>query len=223
LEIERDGLVLEAGTVLAEAGRDGCGRPRIAIDKAHIRALLAAAYGQPVPPYVLEKIDRAAELWNEGEKVLAHIHLGYAGLPPCDEGATLRLFLAEECLAIGVTPTELSKALGFDPAFTKYSPDQPRVPAGSGRESGRWTDGGGTSISFADERASSRREAQSTSPNPRTRPTVVTAGVVDIKQLRIQIQRLIDLWSRVGSKGRVPSGTATKPPPVPTLKIITLI
>jgi hypothetical protein len=25
----------------------------------------------------------------------------------------------------------------------KYSPDQPRVPAGSGRESGRWTDGNG--------------------------------------------------------------------------------
>ncbi|EGP07782.1 hypothetical protein CSIRO_2377 [Bradyrhizobiaceae bacterium SG-6C] len=25
----------------------------------------------------------------------------------------------------------------------KYSPNQPRVPAGSGRESGRWTDGGG--------------------------------------------------------------------------------
>ncbi len=28
-------------------------------------------------------------------------------------------------------------------AETKYSPNQPRVPAGSGRESGRWTDGGG--------------------------------------------------------------------------------
>jgi len=27
----------------------------------------------------------------------------------------------------------------------KYSPDQPRVPAGSGRESGRWTDGQSTS------------------------------------------------------------------------------
>jgi len=26
----------------------------------------------------------------------------------------------------------------------KYSPDQPRVPAGSGRESGQWTDGGGS-------------------------------------------------------------------------------
>ena len=26
----------------------------------------------------------------------------------------------------------------------KYSPDQPRVPAGSGRESGRWTDSGGS-------------------------------------------------------------------------------
>jgi len=30
-----------------------------------------------------------------------------------------------------------------DEAFLKYSPDQPRVPAGNGRESGRWTDGSG--------------------------------------------------------------------------------
>jgi hypothetical protein len=34
-------------------------------------------------------------------------------------------------------------------ALLKFDPDQPRVPAGSGRESGEWTagDGGGTAIS----------------------------------------------------------------------------
>ncbi|MGI8568198.1 MAG: hypothetical protein ACR2KT_03520 [Methylocella sp.] len=41
------------------------------------------------------------------------------------------------------------KVLGFPQAardLEKYNPDQPRVPAGSGRESGQWTsgDGGGT-------------------------------------------------------------------------------
>jgi polyhydroxyalkanoate synthesis regulator phasin len=35
----------------------------------------------------------------------------------------------------------------------KYSPDQPRVPAGSGRESGRWTDGGGSGTGRDDGRS----------------------------------------------------------------------
>ena len=34
-------------------------------------------------------------------------------------------------------------AKGETPAATKYREDQPRVPSGSGSESGRWTDGGG--------------------------------------------------------------------------------
>jgi hypothetical protein len=37
------------------------------------------------------------------------------------------------------------KAQGFDPAplaLLKYNPNQPRVPAGSGRASGEWTSGG---------------------------------------------------------------------------------
>ena len=36
------------------------------------------------------------------------------------------------------------KELGLDPTalgLRKYDPDQPRVPAGNGRESGRWGDG----------------------------------------------------------------------------------
>jgi hypothetical protein len=40
------------------------------------------------------------------------------------------------------------RALGFPRAawdIEKYNPDQPRVPAGSGRESGQWTTGGNSS------------------------------------------------------------------------------
>jgi hypothetical protein len=105
-------------------------------------ALLATAYERPVEPYVLAKLQRACELWNADEKALAHIHLAHARLPPCNEDHTLRLFVAEELLESGVTPTELMKAQGFDPTLLKFNPDQLRVPAGSGRESGRWTSDG---------------------------------------------------------------------------------
>jgi len=112
-------------------------------------ALLATAYERPIGPRVLSRIERACELWNEGEKALAHIHLAHAALPPCSEERALRLFAADELLQSGVAPQTLLEAQGFDPApltFLKYSPDQPRVPAGNGRESGRWTtDGGGGS------------------------------------------------------------------------------
>ncbi len=46
-----------------------------------------------------------------------------------------------------MTPRALMKGLGLDPAaldaLEKFNPDQPRVPAGSGRASGRWGSGGG--------------------------------------------------------------------------------
>jgi hypothetical protein len=61
-------------------------------------------------------------------------------LPPCREEHALRLFAADELLELGVPPDTLMKAQGFDPAslaLLKYSPDQPRVPAGHGRESGQ--------------------------------------------------------------------------------------
>ncbi|MGB6177618.1 MAG: hypothetical protein WBF43_15090, partial [Methylocella sp.] len=54
--------------------------------------------------------------------------------------------LAGTALEKGASPGDLIKALGFPRAardIEKYSPDQPRVPAGSGRESGEWTTGRG--------------------------------------------------------------------------------
>ena len=48
---------------------------------------------------------------------------------------------AARFLMPGTDPASVYPALA--PAETKYNPNQPRVPAGNGRESGRWTDGGG--------------------------------------------------------------------------------
>jgi hypothetical protein len=150
MEITGEGLMLGAGTVLAKMSRDRGGMPRhAAYDEPRVMALLATAYERPGETFVVAKLTRACELWNEGEKALAHIHLAHTGLPICNEGRALRLFAADELLESGVTPQVLLEAQGFDPAtlgFLKYNPDQPRVPAGSGRESRRWTsDGGGGS------------------------------------------------------------------------------
>lgn len=49
---------------------------------------------------------------------------------------------AARFLAPGTDPASVYPAL--IPVETKYSPNQPRVPAGNGDESGRWTDGRGT-------------------------------------------------------------------------------
>ncbi|HEY4846948.1 MAG TPA: hypothetical protein VIH87_03925 [Methylocella sp.] len=77
---------------------------------------------------------------------MAQIHLAFLGLPKIDEADAYRLFLAGTALEKGVSPSDLIKALGFPRAardIDKYNPDQLRVPAGSGRESGQWTSGNG--------------------------------------------------------------------------------
>lgn len=146
LAITREGLVL-AGTVLAKAGRDCHDRLQLALDGAEERilALLATVYGRTVGPALLGKIRGAAAYWNQGETVLAAIQLARAGLPPlADEGAaSLRLGLGEKLLANGLSPQELPKACGLDPAAfdLRRAGYNPRVPAGS-PDGGQWTDDG---------------------------------------------------------------------------------
>src|SRR5262245_45916397 len=118
--------------------------PRLAVEgeEERILALLSAALNKPVPARIIGNLQRSSEQWARGDKCLAHIHLAFAGLPRIDEDAATRLARAEEALAKGASPGELVKALGLDGASLdarKFSPDQPSVPAGNGRESGRWT------------------------------------------------------------------------------------
>jgi len=128
------GLVLGAGTLLAKL--DDKALP-IEVDQERIWTLLSVAYGHEVPLAVLGSLRRVAKHWHGGDKCLAAIHLAQMGLPDIGEDAAYRLSLAAELIDAGVAPW-------FDPAagLVKYDPDEPRVPAGSGRESGQWTSSG---------------------------------------------------------------------------------
>jgi hypothetical protein len=149
------GLVLERGTLLAEFEKERPARG-LALDgnEARILSLLTAAHGEPVAGGVTAKIRSAGEFWRYGEKTLAQLHLAFIGLPTIDETSAYRLFLAGTALEKGLDPSDLMKALGFPRAardLEKYSPDQPRVPAGSGRESGQWTKDGSLASTSGDE------------------------------------------------------------------------
>jgi hypothetical protein len=148
-EIGDDGLILGAGTILARMTRDAFGAPRLAVeeDEDRLIALLAAAHGSPASPELRRHLESASDYWRRGEKALANIRLAYAALPRLEDRAdAYRLFLAEELLDSGMSPGALMKRLGFEPStrgFVKYDPNQPRVPAGNGRQSGRWGSAGG--------------------------------------------------------------------------------
>jgi hypothetical protein len=146
LTFSQAGLVLGRDTLLAEFENERPGGLALDGHGARVLSLLTAAHGKPVAGGVVEKIRRAGEFWCAGEKTLAQIHLAFLGLPKIDEADAYRLFLAGLALEKGIEPIVLMKALGFPRAgraLEKYNPDQPRIPAGSGRESGEWTSGDG--------------------------------------------------------------------------------
>jgi len=148
-EIGEDGLVLGAGTILARMTRDSLGAPALDLEGGgdRLKALLAATHDRPMPPDLPRHLDEAFAHWRRGEKALANIRVAFARIPRLDDCSdAYRLFLPEELLDAGMSPAALMKGLGFDaPArgLAKYDPNQPRVPAGSGRNSGRWGSGGG--------------------------------------------------------------------------------
>ena len=86
------------------------------------------------------------KLGAKGDDCLAHIHLAHTRLYSIRDArvAAYRLFLADGALRAGASTSDVLKALHLDARFIdaveKYNPDQPRVPAGSGRTSGEWTD-----------------------------------------------------------------------------------
>ena len=121
--------------------------------EGRILTLLTIAYGRAIDPTVLNHIRRASEQWSRGKPCLALIHLAYTGLPTLsdEQNGSFRLFLAERTLAAGVASRDLLKACGIDSApldllNAGYNSNQPRVPAGTGRESGRWTTADASSV-----------------------------------------------------------------------------
>lgn len=149
MAITEEELVLGAGTALAKWTPRNGHAPELALDggEDRILALLSVSHGRSVSPAVLGNIRRAATAWGRGETCLASIELALSRLPGLEEGGAYRLFLTDRLLGAGVAPTDLMQALGFAPTAPEalkagYNPDEPRIPAGNGRESGEWTDGG---------------------------------------------------------------------------------
>jgi hypothetical protein len=81
--------------------------------------------------------------------------LAFARLPRLDSANdAYRLYLAGALLDDGVPPREMLAGLALGRTMRqldKYDSDQPRVPAGSGRESGQWTKDGSLASTSGDE------------------------------------------------------------------------
>jgi hypothetical protein len=157
LVIKDAGLVLGADTILVRMGETRSGAKTLGVDadRERLLTLLGVSYRDRVPPGIVKNIKIASEQWRRGEKALAHIHLAFAGLPRLESANdAYRLYLAEALLDDGLPPREMLAELGLDGTLRqldKFDPDQPRVPAGSGRESGQWTKDGSFASTSPDE------------------------------------------------------------------------
>jgi hypothetical protein len=147
LHFAPEGLVLGAGTVIVAA----VGSHQLQTlegQEARVLGLLASAYGKAIAPAVLGNIERAAKAWSEGDDCLAYIHLAHArfGETPVPYDAARRLFIVEGFMKAGTSPRAVFEALGLgapyiDTVEKLFNPDEPRIPAGSGKPSGEWTSG----------------------------------------------------------------------------------
>ncbi len=127
--------------------------PDAATPDPRAEALLAIAFRGRLPPDRLRTIAEAAAHARRGDHALANLRLAFASPTrvPEPDAIALRMELACQALDGGVPPLALLKALDLadqdgsarSSALARtYDPDQPRVPAGHGRESGRWGEGG---------------------------------------------------------------------------------
>jgi len=137
-----------ASTLLAPMVRGAAGAWTLDLEgrEERLLATLSILHQKPLSADLLKRISRAVERWAEGEQALAHLELAYSGLPKIETmDEAWRLFCADSLLADGAEPHILMRALGLETSqldLLKHNRDQPRVPAGNGRESGRWTSGG---------------------------------------------------------------------------------
>lgn len=161
-----DALTLGAGTEIARVARKRVLEETIS-DEARALALFAAAFRRPLASKAVAHFRLALQKRAEGDRLAAAIHVAMMGLPRLDRrDDARRLFAADRLLKAGVAAQTIFAALDLDSsklaeAIRKYSPDQPRVPAGNGRISGQWAaeakTGGARSANSRPETAASRR------------------------------------------------------------------
>ena len=147
MRFAEDGLIFGAGTVLAKS--DPSSR-QISIDlsEPRLQTLLTVAHLRAPTSMELAHLGKAAKCWNEGQDALAAMHLALSRLDRLkqSEADAHRVFLADGLLKYGIEADAVVAAIEAGPpsfgSLRKYDPDQPRVSAGNGRQSGQWTSGG---------------------------------------------------------------------------------
>jgi hypothetical protein len=125
-------------TTLAEITSNGSQWESTLSDDEALAALLAAAYGRQIEAAdaPVHAIKFAVHLLQKGDRAGAADALNALRLGELDEAGASRLAKAEGLIASGLSPqAALAKLV---PALAKYSPDQPRVPAGNS-DGGQWT------------------------------------------------------------------------------------
>ncbi|MGA2492026.1 MAG: hypothetical protein ABSF67_03645 [Roseiarcus sp.] len=155
-EFAAGALTLGAGTQLAEARAD---RRDAAAEGERAVALVSVALGRPLDASAATHVRRALARARAGDAPLALTPLALAGagrLTEPHEDAR-RLFVADGLMKAGVSPSTIVAALGAPLTQSDldraYNPDQPRVPAGNGRESGQWTSGDSAAEASGDRSA----------------------------------------------------------------------
>ncbi len=196
-----EGLVLGAETVLMTT--EGARRLKtLKGQEARLLALLSAAYGKAVAPSVLGNIERATKAWSEGDDCLAYMHLAHAGLGPLHDfrRAANRLHMADCAMMHGASPGAVFAALHLDARYIEaveklYNPEQPRVPKGSGRTSGEWTDGEETDENVTAEGGTNREGTQGSSQLGRMPPPPASflgeLGAAQLAELGAYAARLL--------------------------------
>jgi hypothetical protein len=177
-----DGLAFGAGTILLPA--EGPRRlAKVQGEEARLLALLSAAYGRAISPSVLGNIERAAKSWRDGDDTLAVVYLAQTDLPRLNDPdeAARRLFITDAFIKTGTDPLGILQALGLDPAYLEtvakfYNELEPRVPAGNGILSGRWT----KILSFLGDLTATQAEQLGLWATRLLGPTAIIAGAVEV-------------------------------------------
>ncbi len=133
-----------------------------------LEALLALAFQRRLPAPLLTGVLEAMRLSRGGDQVRANLRLAFAQLPRVSSAGDwpARLAKAHELMSHGLGGEALVRAFARD-HLVKFNDDQPRVPAGHGRESGRFTsdgDGGQVAGSAATAAAAIARAAPLLAP-----------------------------------------------------------
>jgi hypothetical protein len=165
-------LELGAHTVLAKTDASASGD-----DDRRLTALLSVAYGPTVAAGALGHVRAAIARRRAGDPTAADLHLALSRLDRLrhPEDASRRLFMADGLMRGGVSPEEIMEVLQEGAVggagVSKYSPDQPRVPAGSGRPSGQWSGGADAASALPDQPSDHTSSTVSEANAPASAPT----------------------------------------------------